>query len=140
MEGKSVWVNEKMETSLPGVYAVGDLASKKMLAHVAYEQGVVAAENALGGNRTFNYDCVPIGLYTHPEIVSVGLTRGAKVGKFPYAALGIAQAMGEIEGFIKVVSDEQGKILGVHIIGSDANTLIGSATLAIKNGLTVNQL
>lgn len=148
MDKKSVAVNEKMETSVPGVYAVGDLASKKMLAHVAYEQGVIAAENAMGGNRTFTYEATPFGIYTHPEIGSVGLTekearekhKNIKVGKFPFAALGIAQAMGEIEGFIKVISDEKGKLLGIHILGPEATSLIGGATLALKNGLTVNQL
>ena len=155
MDGKSVLVNEKMEASIPGVYAVGDLVSRKMLAHVAYEQGVIAAENAMGLNRTFNYDCVPFGIYTSPEIGSVGLTEkearlrqgfggqakeNIKVGKFPFAALGIAQAIGEIEGSIKVVSDGEGKILGVHILGPEANTLISIATIAIKNKLKVDQL
>jgi dihydrolipoamide dehydrogenase len=147
-------VNEKLETGQPGVYAVGDLISKKMFAHVAYEQGVIAAENAMGANRTFSYENIPYGIYTHPEIGSVGLTekeahlrqgsggqaREIKVGKFPFAALGIAAAMGETEGFIKVVSDEKGKLLGVHILGPEATNLIGGATLAIKNGLTVDKL
>jgi dihydrolipoamide dehydrogenase len=147
-EARGVWTNEKMETSIPGVYAVGDLVSKKMLAHVAYEQGEIAAENALGGNRTFNYDSVPIGIYTSPEIASVGLTEAEakaagqrpKVGKFPMAALGIAQAMGEIEGFVKVIADEQGKLLGVHILGAEATGLIGIAALALKQRLKVEQL
>ena len=148
MEKRSVSVNEKMETSAAGVYAAGDVCSRTMLAHVAYEQGVVAAENAMGAARTFNYDCVPIGIYTQPEIGAAGLTeQGAreqgsrvKVGRFPFGALGIAQAMGEIEGFIKVVADDKKKILGVHIIGPEATSLIGTACLAIKNNLTVEQL
>ncbi|OGC05803.1 dihydrolipoyl dehydrogenase [candidate division WOR-1 bacterium RIFOXYA2_FULL_36_21] len=147
-EGKSLWVNEKMETSIPGIYAIGDLVSKKMFAHVASEQGVVAAENAMGGNKTFNYDCIPYTIYTNPEIAGVGLTEkeakekssNIKVGKFPFAALGIAQAMGDIEGFIKVVADENEKILGVHIIGPEANTIIGAAAIALKNRLTADQL
>lgn len=141
-------VNERLETKMPGVYAVGDLVSKKMFAHVAYEQGVIAAENALGGNRTFSYDNIPYGIYTDPEVGSIGLTekdarekhQNIKVGKFSFAALGIAAALGETEGFVKVVSDEAGKLLGVHILGPEATNLIGIATLAIKNGLTVDQL
>lgn len=148
LDGINLQVNEKMETNQPGVYAIGDLVSQKMLAHVAYEQGVIAAENALGANRTFNYDFVPVGIYTHPEIGSIGLTENAarekfgtiKIGKFPFGALGIAQAMGEIEGLIKVISNEQGKILGIHILGPEATNLIGSAALAMKNNLTVGQL
>jgi len=148
MEKMRVVVNDKMETSVPGVYAAGDVCSKVMLAHVAYEQGAIAAENALGASRRFSYDCIPIGIYTNPEIGAVGLTEKAarekglnvSIGRFPFGALGIAQAMGEIEGFIKVVADENKKILGVHIIGPEATSLVGTACVAIKNGLTVEQL
>ncbi|MBN2058612.1 MAG: dihydrolipoyl dehydrogenase [Candidatus Saganbacteria bacterium] len=148
MDKRSVWVNAKQATSLQNVYAVGDLCSSTMLAHVAYEQGGIAAENALGGNSTFTYDFIPFGIYTHPEIGSVGLTEKAakekygevRTGRFTYTALGIAQAMGEIEGFIKVVADPKGKLLGVHILGDEATNLIGSATVALKNGLTVDDL
>lgn len=140
MSGSLIATNEKMETSIKDIYAIGDIASKKMLAHVASEQGIIAAENAMGLERVFSYDFVPYTIYTDPEIAGVGAIEGPKVGKFPYSALGISQAMGDIEGFIKVISDELGKILGVHIIGPGANTLIGAATLAIKNNLTVTQL
>ncbi|MBU0672597.1 MAG: dihydrolipoyl dehydrogenase [Candidatus Margulisbacteria bacterium] len=137
---ENIKVNNKMETSLPGIYAVGDLVSKKMLAHAAYEQGEIAAENALGNNRTFNDEFVPSAIFTSPEIACIGRVKDAKTGKFPYAALGIAQAKGEIEGFIKVVSDSSNRITGVHIIGPDATNLIGTAALALRNGFTTDEL
>jgi dihydrolipoamide dehydrogenase len=148
MAGQQVWVNEYQETSLSGVYAAGDLCSQKLLAHVASEQGVIAAENALGAKKPFVYDHVPYGIYTDPEIGAVGLTESEararfgeiKVGKFPLAALGIAQALGETEGLVKVISGPNNRLLGVHIIGAEAATLIGSATQALKNGLTLDQL
>lgn len=140
LDGNKIWTNDRQETSIPGVYAIGDVASRMMFAHVASEQGIIAAENALGASKSFNYGHVPYTIYTNPEIAGVGLIEGPRVGKFPFAALGIAQAMGEIEGFIKVISDENGKILGVHIIGPEANTIIGAAVIAIKNKLTVDQL
>ena len=129
------------EQKIPeGVIAIGDITSKKQLAHVAYEQGVIAAENVMGKDRSFSDEFIPYGIFTSPEIAGIGATDGPKIGKFPFAALGIAQAKGEIEGFIKVVSDEAGKLLGVHIIGPDATNLIGAAVVAIKNGLSVEQL
>ena len=142
-------VNERMETSLAGVYAVGDLTGINMLAHAAYEQGIVAAENAMGKDSKMDYSAIPIAIYAFPEIGSVGLTeqeakekhQNIKVGKFPFSALGAAQADGETDGFIKIIADAQtDKILGAHIIGPRATDLIGIATLAIKNRLTAEQL
>ncbi|MFH1361577.1 MAG: dihydrolipoyl dehydrogenase [bacterium] len=141
-------VNERLETTLPGIYAVGDLVSSQMLAHVAYEQGIIAAENALGAKKTFSYDFIPATIFTEPEVGTVGLTEKEakaklgqiKVGKFPFAALGIAQAKGDIEGFIKVIADSSNKLLGVHILGPDATNLIGAATIAVKNGIKADQL
>ncbi|MBI5700241.1 dihydrolipoyl dehydrogenase [Candidatus Saganbacteria bacterium] len=149
MDGKRVSVNEKMETSIKDVYAIGDLVSPKQFAHVASEQGVIAVENAMGKSRTFDYKSVPYTIYTNPEVASVGPTEkeavsrepgAVSIGKFPFAALGIAQAMGEIEGFVKVIADKDDRILGVHIIGPDANTIIGAAAVCVKNGLKVDQL
>jgi dihydrolipoamide dehydrogenase len=136
-------VNEKMEASIPGIYAVGDITGKILLAHVASAQGKVAAEAACGKDISMDYASVPRCIYTLPEVSAVGLTEEKakeqglkyKVGKFPFQALGKAQAIGEKEGFVKVI-DEEGtdKLLGVHIIGPQATNLIQEAVEVIKLG------
>lgn len=142
-------VNDNMETSVPGIYAIGDVTGKMMLAHVASHQGLVAVDNALGGNARMNYDSVPAGIFTMPEIGSVGLRekqaeeKGFKcrVGRFAYRALGKAHAMGEITGMVKVIADaETDKVLGVHICGAHATDLIHEGALAIQMGATAEQL
>jgi dihydrolipoamide dehydrogenase len=144
-----ILVNEKLETNVPGIYAIGDVTGKSMLAHVASAQGKVAAANAMGHSRLMNYDVIPAGIFTLPEIGRVGLTeaqareRGlpVAVGRFRYAGLGKAQAVGEPIGQFKVMSDEHTKqILGVHIIGSHAADLIHEAALAMHGGVTVENL
>ncbi len=142
-------VNEKMETNVPGVYAVGDVTGKIMLAHVASHQGLVAVENALGGDQRMDYLIVPSGVFTMPEIGSVGLRenqaveKGLKVriGRFQYRALGKAHAMGEISGMVKVLADEAtDKVLGVHICGAHATDMIHEGVLAMKTGATARDL
>jgi dihydrolipoamide dehydrogenase len=144
-----ILVNEKMETSVPGIYAIGDVTGKSMLAHVASAQGKVAVSNAMGKPQSINYDVIPAGIFTLPEIGRVGLTeaqareRGlaVAVGRFRYAGLGKAQAVGETVGQFKVITDEHTKqILGVHIVGSHAADLIHEAALAMHGGLTVADL
>jgi dihydrolipoamide dehydrogenase len=144
-----ILVNEKLETSVPGIYAIGDVTGKSMLAHVASAQGKVAAANAMGQPRSMNYDVIPAGIFTLPEIGRVGLTeaqareRGLSVavGRFRYAGLGKAQAMGETIGQFKVIADEHTKqIVGVHIIGSHAADLIHEAALAMHGGVPVTNL
>ena len=144
-----ILVNEKMETSVAGIYAIGDVTGKAMLAHVASAQGKVAVSNAMGKPQSVNYDVIPAGIFTLPEIGRVGLTeaqareRGLAftVGRFRYAGLGKAQAMGETVGQFKVIADEHTKqIFGVHIVGSHAADLIHEATLAMHGGLTVADL
>jgi dihydrolipoamide dehydrogenase len=144
-----ILVNEKLETNVPGIYAIGDVTGKSMLAHVASAQGKVAAANAMGQSRSMNYDVIPAGIFTLPEIGRVGLTeaqareRGlpVAVGRFRYAGLGKAQAVGEPIGQFKVMSNKQTKqILGVHIIGSHAADLIHEAALAMHGGVTVENL
>jgi dihydrolipoamide dehydrogenase len=142
-------VNEKMETNVPGIYAIGDVTGKFMLAHVASRQGLVAVENALDGNEIMDYRVVPAGIFTMPEIGSVGLRekqaieQGIKyrVGRFPYRALGKAHAMAEIVGMVKVVADEAtDKVLGVHICGAHATDMVHEGALAIAMGATSKQL
>jgi dihydrolipoamide dehydrogenase len=144
-----ILVNEKLETSVPGIYAIGDVTGKSMLAHVASAQGKVAAANAMGQPQSMNYDVIPAGIFTLPEIGRVGLTevqareRGlpVAVGRFRYAGLGKAQAMGETIGQFKVIADEHTKqIVGVHIIGSHAADLIHEAALAMHGGVPVANL
>jgi dihydrolipoamide dehydrogenase len=147
------WIitNEKMETSIAGVYAIGDVLgpSKVMLAHVASAEGLVAAENAVGGNKKMDYTAVPGAIFTTPEIANVGLTEAqakkindhVRADSVLFRTLGKAQVEGEIAGMAKIVSDvDTGRILGVHIVGSHATDLIAEGTLAIKSGCSVKDL
>ena len=143
----AVLVNEKMETNVPGIYAVGDVTGKVMLAHVASHQGIVAAENAICGDMVMHYDAVPAVIFTLPEIAMVGLTqeqameKGYTVatGKFPFQALGKATASMETEGFAQVVIDKKtGQILGAQVVGHEASTLIAEMALAVANELTID--
>ena len=142
-------VNRKMETNVPGVYAIGDVTGNIMLAHVASRQGIVAVENALGGNTLMDYSAVPSAIFTHPEIASVGLRekqaaeQGIKyrVGRFQFRALGKAHAIGEISGMVKILAEaDTDKVLGVHICGPHATDLIHEGVLAIKSGSTAGHL
>jgi dihydrolipoamide dehydrogenase len=144
-----VEVNERMETSAPGIYAIGDVVGRFPLAHVASAQARVAVANALGGSETMDYTAVPGVVFTHPEVASVGLTeaeaevqgRAVRVGKFPMAALGRAQASGETDGFVKLVADaETHRLLGGQVIGPAAGELIAAITLAISLGATAEQV
>jgi dihydrolipoamide dehydrogenase len=149
LEGAGIRTNERLETSLPGVYAIGDVNGKQMLAHVASAEGIIAVENILGGNARINYDKVPAGIYSFPEVAAVGLTeqealrRGyqLKIGTVPMAANGKALADGEAEGFVKIIADEvYGEVLGVHIIAAQATDLISEAVAALELESTVHDL
>jgi dihydrolipoamide dehydrogenase len=148
MERGCVVVNEKMETNLPGVYAIGDLVGRTWLAHVAETEGEVAGENATGHEAQMDYNVIPRPIFTFPEIASVGLSEqqarernaNIKVGKFPWAANGKALTANEAEGFTKVIVGEYGEILGATIFGPDATNLITEYSLAMRAELTVDEI
>lgn len=140
-------VNSRMETAVPGVYAIGDILGPEhiMLAHVASREGMVAAQNALGGDAVMNYNAVPGAIFTMPEIANVGITEAGAAVKgidvtcstVNFRTLGKAHAIGEIAGEAKIITDRAtGKILGVHITGPHATDLIAEGTLAVNKGLT----
>jgi len=148
-------INEFMQTDEPGLYAIGDIVRTPMLAHVASDEGIVAAEHAamaLGADvhpHPIDYSRVPSCTYCSPEVGCVGLSerkaaeRGHKVqiGTFPFMPLAKANIMGEPHGFIKVVADsESKKILGIHIIGPKATELVASSLAILSGGLTVDEL
>ncbi|MFI5334712.1 MAG: dihydrolipoyl dehydrogenase [Chlamydiales bacterium] len=149
-EKGSIIVNEKMETNVPGIYAIGDVTGKFLLAHVASHQGIVAASNAMGKEAVMHYNAVPAVIFTSPEIATVGMTLDqakeagfphATVGKYPFQALGKSIASIETEGFAQMVVDKPtGQILGAQVVGHDAATLIAEMALAIANELTVESI
>jgi len=141
-------VNERMETNIPGVYAVGDVVGGMMLAHVAIAEGECAAKNAMGRETAMSYGAVPSCVYTSPEVASVGLSEerarekyDIQVGRFSFHASGKALILNDTYGMVKIVSDKtSGTILGVHIIGPKATDMIGEGVLAVSQGLTVEDL
>jgi len=148
-EGGFIQVNSQMQTNVSGLYAIGDVVGPPMLAHKASKQGIVAAEVIAGLASAADFKAMPSGIWTDPEIATVGLTEAeakqqgydAIIGKFPFTALGRARAVGETEGFVKVVADRQSEqILGVHMVGADVTDLISEAALAIEMGATLDDL
>lgn len=146
---KGIIVNPKMQTNVANIYAVGDCLGKTMLAHVASQQGEVAAENAMGHAASYDEKTNPSCVYTTPEFASVGLTqediRGNEkdysIGRFPLAANGKSLIMGDSEGMIKIISDKKYKeIVGVHILGPRATDLIVEGALALRLESTVEEI
>jgi dihydrolipoamide dehydrogenase len=139
--------DDKMETEVKGIYAIGDVTGKWMLAHVASHQGIAAATNAAGLEERVHYDAVPAVVFTSPEIATVGMTLeqalsnglNAEAHNFPMSALGKASATLETEGFFQVIADKKtGQIFGAIVIGHEASNLIGEMALAIQNELTLD--
>lgn len=141
-------VDQNLRTSINNIYAIGDCVSGPQLAHKASYDGIVAVDNILGGSRTADYSNVPNCIWTDPQIASVGLTEeeakakypDAKIAKFPYLACGKAYIMGKPEGFIKMIGDSKGNILGVEILGEEACDLIAEAVLAKDRGINIKEL
>ena len=144
-----VVVDNRQRTNVPNIYAVGDVTGGKMLAHVAFAEAIVAAENVAGHGSIMNHKTVPVCVYCEPEIASVGLSEDeakqqgydVAVGKFPMQANGRAVTLGETDGFAKVVCDREiGEILGVHLISLRATEIISEAALAMKLECTFDEI
>lgn len=150
VEKGRIKVDKYMETSIPGIYAPGDVNGIKMLAHTAFRMGEIAAENAIEGNKhELKLLSAPSVVYTLPEVATVGLTERQarehygeiRVGKFPFAANGRALASGEPVGFVKVILDNKyGEILGIHIIGAMAAEMITQASLLMEMEATADEV
>ncbi len=144
-----VLVNEKMETNVTGVYAIGDITGRMLLAHKASAEGIVAVKNIMGIPCSMDYQVIPAAIFTSPEIGAVGLREREaeeqgitfRKGVFPFRALGKAHAMGDITGIVKILSDASSdRIIGAHIIGPHAADLIHEAAVAMKTGLRAGDL
>ena len=140
--------NERMETNVPGIYAIGDVTRPPLLAHKAMKEGLIAAENAAGGNAIMDYQ-IPNVVYTSPEWAAVGMTEEeaskagykVKVGKFPLSASGRAMTLEATDGLIKLIGDaETDLLLGGHIVGPSASDLIAELGLALEMGATVTDV
>jgi dihydrolipoamide dehydrogenase len=139
-----------LETTAPGVYAIGDVAGPPMLAHKGYREGTVVAELVAGHHpQPIKYDNVPSVTYCHPEVASIGLTEEQakerkveyQVGRFPFSANGRARTSSETEGFVKIIRDKKyGEILGAHIVGSHASEIIHELAVARQNEYTVEEV
>jgi len=142
-------VNSRFQSSIPNIFAIGDVIDGPMLAHKAEDEGIICVEGIAGGAVHIDYNCVPSVIYTHPEIAWVGKTEeqlkemkvAYKIGKFPLTANSRAKCNDDTDGFVKVLSDkETDKILGVHFIGSVAGELINEAVLAMEYGASCEDI
>ncbi|MFT5289242.1 MAG: dihydrolipoamide dehydrogenase [Planctomycetota bacterium] len=142
-------VDKKMRTSVPNIYAIGDIAGQPMLAHKGSKEGLVAAAVIAGQDEEYDVRCVPAVIFTSPEMASVGLleedakAKGHEiaVGKFPFGASGRAMSLMETEGFVKIVADKKtDEVLGVHMVGPEVTELVAEAALAIEMGATAEDI
>ena len=151
LDGKGfIAINEKMATNVPGIWAIGDVTGKLLLAHVASAQGMVCAQHMAGKEgRTLNYQNMPRATYCQPQVASFGMTEKqareagheVKVSKFPFQANGKAVGLGEMSGFVKLITEiKYGEILGGHLIGAEVSELLPELTLAQQMELTAEQI
>jgi dihydrolipoamide dehydrogenase len=145
----SLSVDEKLQTSVNGIYAVGDITGGWMNSQSASAMAVAAAENTMGQTNNFDVKLIPRGVWTFPQVGSVGLTEeeaekegfDVEIGDFPYTINGLAMSYGEMHGSVKIVSEsENNEILGVHIVGPNATELVGEAVMALQLECTVDEL
>ena len=149
-EGGAIAINEKMQTNIPHIYAIGDVTAKLMLAHVAEAMGVIAAENIAGApTARLEFDMMPRATYCQPQVASFGYTEAQakergydiKVAKFPFQANAKAKGLGDSSGFVKLISDSKyGELLGAHMIGHDVTELLPELTLARSAELTADEI
>ena len=143
-----IQVNERMETSVEGVYAIGDVTGGMMLAHKAMHEGIIAAENMAGEERDADYSIIPSVVYSNPEVAWVGMTKEeaqqenikTMIGECPFSVNGKALCEGEVFGTAKVVADRRGRIIGSQIIGPQASILIEELALAMKMGANLEDI
>jgi dihydrolipoamide dehydrogenase len=144
-----ITVDKQLATNVKGIYAIGDVIAGPMLAHKASEEGVALAERLAGQNSQVNYEAIPAVIYTWPEVASVGRSEDElkaagiayKTGKFPFSANGRARANGDTEGFVKILAEQKSdRVLGVHIIGPNAGTIIAEAALALEYGASAEDI
>merc|ERR1711920_906545 len=142
-ERGQVEINDHWQTKVKGIYAIGDAVKGKMLAHKAEEEGIAAVEHILGEGGHVNYDCIPGVIYTHPEVADVGLTeeqlkeQGIEYSKgvFPLSANSRARTNQDADGMVKILTDKKtDKILGIHLLGSNAGEMIAEGVLAMEYG------
>jgi dihydrolipoamide dehydrogenase len=146
--GGHVQVNARLETAAPGIYAIGDLIGGKLLAHKASHEGIMAAENAAGGSAEMEYGALPMAVFTEPELASVGLTEDeakaaglqTQVGLFSLQANGRALTLESPEGMVKIIAAGDDRIIGAHILAPFASEMIPEMTMAVRKGLTVQDV
>merc|ERR1719351_159255 len=142
-------VNERFQTSVPNIYAIGDVIKGPMLAHKAEDEGIICVEGMTGAPVHIDYDCVPSVIYTHPEVAWVGQTEEAlkeagtpyKVGRFPFVANSRAKTNADTDGLVKILSHKDtDKMLGAHIMGTGAGEMIGEAVIALEYGAAAEDI